>query len=164
MTRSSLPKRGVCAFSILLVLSVSCAHESGGLRETAPQSAKGQRLDLGVRLSDGQWVELADLRGTPVLVFVFATFDAVSQASLTPLRPFVPQHPEIVVVGIAEGGEDDGGPGAAHVLFMDEGEWIMKEFHRSSALLHFPNRTRRRVRRSPPEGLRSRPPNAHRTC
>ena len=101
MTRSSLPKRGVFVFSILLVLSVSCAHESGGLRETASQSAKGQRLDLGVRLSDGQWVELADLRGTPVLVFVFATFDAVSQASLTPLRPFVPQHPEIVVVGIA---------------------------------------------------------------
>ena len=101
MTRSSLPKRGLCVFSILVVLSVGCAHESSGSRETAPQSAKGQRLDLGVRLSDGRWLELADLRGTPVLLFVFATFDAVSQASLTSLRPFVPQHPEVVVVGIA---------------------------------------------------------------
>jgi len=42
-----------------------------------------------------------DLRGTPVLLFVFATFDAVSQASLKSLRPFVPQHPELIVVGVA---------------------------------------------------------------
>jgi hypothetical protein len=62
---------------------------------------KGQRLDLGVRLTDGRWLELADLRGTPVLLFVFATFDTVSQASLTSLRPFVPQHPNVIVVGVA---------------------------------------------------------------
>lgn len=43
---------------------------------------------------------------------------------------------EIVVVGMAEGGEDDGGPGAAHVLFLDEGEWIMREVHQSPALIH----------------------------
>jgi hypothetical protein len=58
-------------------------------------------LDLGLRLSDGRWLELADLRGKAVLLFVFATFDAVSQASLKSLRPFVPQHPEVLVVGIA---------------------------------------------------------------
>jgi len=52
-------------------------------------------------LSDGRWLELADLRGTPVMLFVFATFDAVSQASLKSLRPFVPQHPEVIVVGVA---------------------------------------------------------------
>jgi len=101
MTRSSLPKRGLRVFSILLVLSMGCAHTSGTSRDTAPPSATGPRLDLGVRLSDGRWLELADLRGKPVLLFVFATFDAVSQASLTPLRPFVPQHPGIIVVGIA---------------------------------------------------------------
>jgi hypothetical protein len=54
-----------------------------------------------VRLTDGSWVELAELRGTPVLLFVFATFDAVSQASLKSLRPFVPQHPELIVIGVA---------------------------------------------------------------
>jgi hypothetical protein len=46
-------------------------------------------------------LELADLRGTPVLLFVFATFDAVSQASLKSLRPFVPQHPGVLVIGVA---------------------------------------------------------------
>lgn len=35
------------------------------------------------------------------MLFVFATFDAVSQASLKSLRPFVPQHPEVIVVGVA---------------------------------------------------------------
>jgi hypothetical protein len=43
---------------------------------------------------------------------------------------------EIVVVGMAAGGEDDGGEGAAHVLFVQDGEWQMKECHRSPALLH----------------------------
>jgi hypothetical protein len=101
MTKSSLPKRGLCVLSILLVLVLSCAHDSSRAKETTPETAKGERLDLGLRLSDGRWLELADLRGTPVLLFVFATFDAVSQASLKSLRPFVPQHPEVIVVGIA---------------------------------------------------------------
>jgi hypothetical protein len=61
----------------------------------------GQRLDLGIRLSDGRWLELANLRGRPLLLFVFATFDAVSQASLKSLRPFVTLHPEILVIGVA---------------------------------------------------------------
>ena len=43
---------------------------------------------------------------------------------------------EIVVVGIAEGTEDDGGPGMAHVLFLEEGEWVMRDIYRSPALLH----------------------------
>ena len=107
MTRSSLPKRGSCACAILLVIllgstaTFGCARDSHAVEETSPQQNKGERLELGLRLSDGRWLELADLRGTPVLLFVFATFDAVSQASLKSLRPFVPQHPELVVIGIA---------------------------------------------------------------
>jgi hypothetical protein len=101
MTRSSLPKRGSCVISILLALGLGCARESSGVREATPESVGSARLDLGLRLSDGRWIELADLRGTPVLLFVFATFDAGSQASLKSLRPFVPQHPEVVVIGIA---------------------------------------------------------------
>ncbi len=48
------------------------------------------------------------------------------------------EHPalEIVVVGVAEGTEDDGGEGAAHVLWFDDGEWVMREIHRSPSLLH----------------------------
>jgi len=101
MIRSSLPKRGFCMLSILLALGLGCARDSSGVQETTPEAAKGARLDLGLRLSDGRWLELADLRGTPVLLFVFATFDAVSQASLMSLRPFVRQHPEVVVIGVA---------------------------------------------------------------
>jgi hypothetical protein len=101
MTRSSLPKRGFCVISILLALGVGCARDSSSVQGTTPEPVSGVRLDLGLRLSDGRWLELADLRGTPVLLFVFATFDAVSQASLTSLRPFVSQHPEVVVVGVA---------------------------------------------------------------
>jgi hypothetical protein len=107
MTKSSLPKRVLCVSSILLALMVGsvlvlgCARDSSSAQRTTPDAATGARLDLGLRSSDGRWIELADLRGTPVLLFVFATFDAVSQASLTSLRPFVPQHPEVIVIGIA---------------------------------------------------------------
>lgn len=92
---------GRLMMSILLMVALGCGSRASAPQPTTPQSATTPRLDLGIRLSDGRWVELADLRGTPVLVFVFATFDAVSQASLKSLRPFVPQHPEVVVVGIA---------------------------------------------------------------
>lgn len=92
---------GRLAMSILLVVALGCGSRTSDPGPTTPQSTRGPRLDLGIRLSNGRWAELADLRGTPVLVFVFATFDAVSQASLKSFRPFVPQHPEVVVVGIA---------------------------------------------------------------
>jgi hypothetical protein len=36
-----------------------------------------------------------------VLLFVFATFDMVSQASLKALRPFVEAHPGVIVIGVA---------------------------------------------------------------
>jgi hypothetical protein len=83
-----------CCFAV----SPGCAHESTSPGKTTSQAARGPRLDLGIRLTDGRWLELIDLRGTPVLVFVF---DAVSQASLKSLRPFVPQHPDLIVVGVA---------------------------------------------------------------
>ena len=101
MTETRSLKRYLCLLSILLVVAMGCARGSEASNQTTPAGARGPRLDLGVRLSDGRWLELAALRGTPVLVFVFATFDAVSQATLKSLRPFVPQHPELVVVGVA---------------------------------------------------------------
>jgi len=101
MTKLSLPKRTVCLIAVLVLIGSGCAPRSDSARETTPTSRSGPRLDLGLRLTDGRWVELAELRGTPVLLFVFATFDAVSQASLKSLRPFVPQHPELIVVGVA---------------------------------------------------------------
>ena len=102
MTRSVLPRCHLFLIPILVVVALGCAHGSSSAERTAQTSEKGQRLDLGLRLSDGRWLELADLRGSkPVLLFVFATFDAVSQASLKSLRPFVSLHPEVLVIGVA---------------------------------------------------------------
>lgn len=91
----------LCVLSMLIALGSGCASGAKSAEETTPKPTGTARLDLGLRLSDGRWLELADLRGRPVLLFVFATFDAVSQASLKSLRPFVPQHPEVLVVGVA---------------------------------------------------------------
>jgi hypothetical protein len=101
MTRSSLRKQRLVLISCLLALAVGCAGSATAAQETATAPESRARLDLGIRLTNGSWLELADLRGTPVLLFVFATFDAVSQASLKSLRPFVNQHPELIVVGVA---------------------------------------------------------------
>ena len=101
MTTGIHRKCGARLISILLVVALGCASGSTVGQQTTPAQKNTARLDLGFRLSDGRWLELADLRGTPVMLFVFATFDAVSQASLTSLRPFVPQHPELIVIGIA---------------------------------------------------------------
>ena len=100
MTTLSLRKR-FCTLSVLAALTAGCAGGAPNAEDTTPAPASTARLDLGLRLSDGRWLELADLRGTPVLLFVFATFDAVSQASLKSLRPFVPQHPDVLVIGVA---------------------------------------------------------------
>ncbi len=101
MISGSLCRRSVWAIAMLLVVASACARGSTETEQTTPAQKSTERLDLGIRLSDGRWLELADLRGVPVLLFVFATFDAVSQASLKSLRPFVPQHPELLVIGVA---------------------------------------------------------------
>ena len=91
----------VVALSTLVALMLACARDAPSASETTAAPESAAKLDLGIRLTDGGWLELADLRGTPVLLFVFATFDAASQASLKSLRPFISKHPEIIVVGVA---------------------------------------------------------------
>ena len=100
MTRNALARCRLCLIVILFVIASGCAHDSSDTQRARPD-AEGERLDLGLRLTNGRWVELADLRGRPLLLFVFATFDAVSQATLKSLRPFVAQHPELLVIGVA---------------------------------------------------------------
>ena len=101
MSKRSPSRLTLCALAILFAVAMGCARDSSAAQQSTQAARTGPRLDLGIRLSDGRWLELADLRGTPLLLFVFATFDAVSQASLKSLRPFVPQHPEVIVIGIA---------------------------------------------------------------
>ena len=76
---------------------------------SAPTAAVGQSVrapdpravELALRRPNGEWIHLGDLRGRPVLVFVFATYDGVSQASLQPLTRFVRHHRDVHVIGIA---------------------------------------------------------------
>lgn len=58
-------------------------------------------IELALRRADGEFVDVGELRGQPVLLFVFATFDGVSQAVLRPLRALAERHPELRIVGIA---------------------------------------------------------------
>jgi hypothetical protein len=43
---------------------------------------------------------------------------------------------ELVVVGMAEGGEESGGAGAAHLVWLDGGTWRERLLFRDDALLH----------------------------
>lgn len=58
-------------------------------------------VELEVRTTDGAYISLAELRGRPTILYLFATFDGVSQAAVTPLSRFVRHHPEVQVLAIA---------------------------------------------------------------
>ena len=90
------------ALVIASVLTLGCG---GGAAEAAVGVSTGSRaptpVELELRTPDGAFVDVGDLRGAPALLFLFATFDGVSQAALAPLRRFVRHHPDVPVVGIA---------------------------------------------------------------
>lgn len=59
-------------------------------------------IELALRTPEGVFVDLGDLRGKPVVLFVFATFDPVSQAATRPLARFQRAHADDAhVVGVA---------------------------------------------------------------
>lgn len=65
------------------------------------QDPRPQPVELELRTPEGVPLHVGDLRGEPVLLYFFATFDGMSQAALRPLSRFVRHHPEVHVVGIA---------------------------------------------------------------
>lgn len=60
-----------------------------------------EALELGLRRANGEWIHIGDLRGRPLLLFVFGTYDAASQAAIRPLTRFAMHHPDVHVIGIA---------------------------------------------------------------
>ncbi len=90
------------AFGILLV---AC----GGAGSRAPAPALGESrarpdpraVELALRRPTGEWVHVGDRRGRPVLLFIFATWDGVSQAALQPLTRFVRHYRDVDVIGVA---------------------------------------------------------------
>ncbi|MCA9604753.1 MAG: TlpA family protein disulfide reductase [Myxococcales bacterium] len=57
--------------------------------------------ELSLRRADGTFLEVGELRGHVVVLFVLATFDGPSQMSIRPLTQLVETDPDVRVVGIA---------------------------------------------------------------
>lgn len=81
-----------------LVLMVGCATGGQGVGR---RGSKTPGILLGIRTTSGDWLEIAELRGKPTLLFVFATFDSGSQAAVRALGRIVARHPDVQVVGVA---------------------------------------------------------------
>lgn len=67
----------------------------------APAESAPAPFDIPLLTPDGAALELSELHGRTVLLFLFATFDLPSQAALQPLSEVATEHPEMTVVGIA---------------------------------------------------------------
>lgn len=71
-----------------------------GDESTVPAAVEGS-VELSLRRSDGSFLEVGELRGRIVVLFVLATFDGPSQMTVRPLRELVESDPGVEVVGIA---------------------------------------------------------------
>lgn len=84
-----------------LALLPACggAQHQEALGEThAPRPSRG--IDLSLRMGNGRVVELADQRGSKVLLVVLATYDGVSQAAMRSVSRFARDHQDVLVLGI----------------------------------------------------------------
>lgn len=88
--------------SVAVTLCV-CACGGGSSQATGATHAAlpSRPVELTLRTPDGQFLDLGDLRGQPTILFLFATFDALSQAAFHPVASFHRLHPEAHVVGLA---------------------------------------------------------------
>lgn len=84
--------------ALALLLLSAC----GGAGTVNTQSAADAPvLNLALKVPGQDLFDLSDLRGRRVLVFVFATWDEISQAALVPLERLHAGHPELQIVGVA---------------------------------------------------------------
>jgi peroxiredoxin len=84
--------RALAAF--VMLLSSACAGSFG-------PGASAPLLELELARSDGSRMELSSLRGKPLLLFLFATYDEASQFTLVPLTRIAESEPDVTVIGVA---------------------------------------------------------------
>ncbi|WP_157069060.1 TlpA family protein disulfide reductase [Sandaracinus amylolyticus] len=58
-------------------------------------------MELSLRTHDGQAIELSDQRGSPVLLFLFATYDGASLATSRGVSRFTREALDTVVIAVA---------------------------------------------------------------
>lgn len=73
---------------------------SGDETVATPAAVEGS-IELALRRPDGTFIDVGDLRGSIVVLFLFATFDGMSQMALRPLGEFAEAESDVRVVGIA---------------------------------------------------------------
>jgi hypothetical protein len=89
----------------VLALSIVVIATGCGAGKPSPDAAPGasaaEPVDLALVGSDGRRFALSQLRGRPLLLFLFTTYDDSSQLALTPLTQFLQVHPDLQALGIA---------------------------------------------------------------
>ena len=81
-----------------IALSIVLASCGGSLPPT--EAVPNQSVELALRAADGTFIDVGDLRGGVVLLFMLGTYDGASQMQLMPLRAFHERHPEVEILGI----------------------------------------------------------------
>lgn len=90
----------IALVSALLALpACGGAQHQAALGETHAPRAPGA-VDLSLRMGNGRVVELADQRGSKVLLVVLATYDGVCQAAMRSVSRFARDHQDVLVLGI----------------------------------------------------------------
>lgn len=92
---------GAAAFLVVLLVGTGCGGRADSASPRAPTQGNARPVELELHTPDGRVFETVAFRGAPTLLFLFATFDGVSQAALIPLREFVDAHPNFQVIGVA---------------------------------------------------------------
>lgn len=86
---------------LLLALASACSTPNANEPSSPARTSGGEAIELTLRYPDGTFLEVGELRGRVVLLFVFATYDAMSQMTLTPLRAIAERFPDALVIGVA---------------------------------------------------------------
>jgi cytochrome oxidase Cu insertion factor (SCO1/SenC/PrrC family) len=86
-----------------LATALTLACEASGCAKPNPRFGvePSAPVTLVLRTADAKPLPLAALRGQRVLLFIFTTYDDVSQLALTALEQFLLGRPKLEVVGVA---------------------------------------------------------------
>lgn len=101
MTGKTPPTSLVVACALQLALCGACSSRGTERTATAREQDARPAVTMTLTLASGGAVSLEELRGQPLLLFVFSTYDLGSQAALTPLLDFHERHPDVRILGIA---------------------------------------------------------------